>query len=421
MDIAYYLSELLEQPGEVSVPGLGSFTRVKVDGYYNESEGRFYPPTSKIQFSTHYVDDDVLTRYIGVKKRISLASSKYFTEKYISNLRLEIMAKDVVFADLGTLYFADGELQFKPAADMNETVFYGYPPITLNKIDNETAYNWDEQVTTDTIPVAEPEREPEPEVEERSAEELPVIISQDEDVVEEEPVLQHEEQAADTEVVQEEPVVTGEPAEKESVHDQQAQYTPPHTEEEDDFIFHHVPYEEQAVQEEEEIPERSYKWVWITLLVLIIAGGGIYAYIYFNPFQHKTAIKKVQPLVSKDTTDSIASSDTLKTIQSADTSVKPKNAATLQQNAALSTIDSTKVRYEVIGTETRTLAEAKKRIANYKTIGLDAHVVTDATGKRLKISVGTYATKAEAVAAANKLSGTNTIKGAWTLQINPKK
>lgn len=101
--------------------------------------------------------------------------------------------------------------------------------------------------------------------------------------------------------------------------------------------------------------------------------------------------------------------------------MKPKNAATLQQNAALSTIDSTKVRYEVIGTETRTLAEAKKRIANYKTIGLDAHVVTDATGKRLKISVGTYATKAEAVAAANKLSGTNTIKGAWTLQINPKK
>ncbi len=147
MDIAYYLSELLEQLGEVSVPGLGSFTRVRVDGYYNSDEGRFYPPTSKLEFTQQYVEDDVLTQYIGVKKRISLASSKYFTEKYISGLKQEVISREIPFAELGSLYFANGRIQFRAAQSVPDPEFYGYPTISLDKKSAEPAYHYEEPVT----------------------------------------------------------------------------------------------------------------------------------------------------------------------------------------------------------------------------------------------------------------------------------
>ena len=50
MDLSYYLSEILEQQGEVNVPGLGHFAKVRVNGYYNDDEARFYPPYNEIQF-----------------------------------------------------------------------------------------------------------------------------------------------------------------------------------------------------------------------------------------------------------------------------------------------------------------------------------------------------------------------------------
>src|ERR1700744_2934765 len=100
MDVGYYLSELLGQAGEVNVPGLGHFVQLRVEGHYNSSEGVFYPPSNKVGFDPHYTDDDSLAEYISERRSISLASSKYFTEKYIHNLRNESMMKDVAIADL---------------------------------------------------------------------------------------------------------------------------------------------------------------------------------------------------------------------------------------------------------------------------------------------------------------------------------
>ena len=422
MDIAYYLSELLEQLGEVNVPGLGSFTRVRVDGYYNGDEGRFYPPTSKLEFTQQYVDDDVLTQYIGVKKRISLASSKYFTEKYITGLKQEVISREIPFAELGSLYFSNGRIQFRAAQALPDPEFYGYPTISLNKKSAEPAYHYEEPVVT-----------PEPgEVEEELHEHIYEPFTEDDHL--HEPVTINEpevkEETVEEEQVNYEHTTPYEPERAETIIEEHNDYftpqqdvTTPQIEEEDDFIFHSADYKEPEVEEEkyeeeiEDEPARSYKWLWITLIILVVASGGVFGWFYYQQQQGKPVKKAKTAAAPRDTTDSTSITPTAK-----DTSVGVDSSKViLVQNAPSSTIDSTKRRYEVIGGEAPTLAEANKMIENFKSIALTAHIVNDAPGRRKKISLGTYNTKAEAITAVNDLRKTRKVKDPWTLTINPKK
>ena len=135
MDIANYLSELLGRHSKVGVPGLGFFTQVRVNGYYNNAEGKLYPPAYQVQFNPDPFDDDTLVEHIAQKKNISLASSKYFTEKYITTLKQDAALKEVPFASLGWFYMNNGEIAFKPAGNHNEgPEFYGLAPITIKKL-----------------------------------------------------------------------------------------------------------------------------------------------------------------------------------------------------------------------------------------------------------------------------------------------
>ncbi len=94
MDVSFYIGELLKQHGEISVPGLGYLVLARVSGYYNEAEGKFYPPHHLVQFDLQQIeDDDTLTQHIADVKNISLASSKYFTEKYINTIKEESLVR----------------------------------------------------------------------------------------------------------------------------------------------------------------------------------------------------------------------------------------------------------------------------------------------------------------------------------------
>ena len=82
MDIAYFISDLLGEQGELSVPNLGYFVQMRMNAYYNEQENIYYPPHYSVQFDPQVIDDDdSLASYITEKKKISLASAKYFIEK----------------------------------------------------------------------------------------------------------------------------------------------------------------------------------------------------------------------------------------------------------------------------------------------------------------------------------------------------
>lgn len=134
MDVVQYIRELLGQQNEVCVPGLGRFYKRRIDGYFNEKEGRFYPPAHILGFDVNEKEDASLTTYISLKKHISLASARYFIEKFVRTVQTQ--AKTGISDDialLGNMYYMDTNLIFDPI-QRNEinALFYGLSPIRIN-------------------------------------------------------------------------------------------------------------------------------------------------------------------------------------------------------------------------------------------------------------------------------------------------
>lgn len=149
MDIAYYISDLLAQQGELTVPSLGYFVQIRMAAYYDNQEKKFYPPHYSVQFDPQIIDEDEsLANYIAASKNISQASAKYFIEKYITNLKSQAVVEDVPFGNLGT-FSSDGlKLTFKSATKNDDPAFFGHPAISVNRIgDNQPAR------TTATAPI----------------------------------------------------------------------------------------------------------------------------------------------------------------------------------------------------------------------------------------------------------------------------
>jgi hypothetical protein len=136
MNLADYLSDLLGQRDEVSVPGLGNFMRTRVNAAYNEAEGRFYPPYHQVAFVPKPKDDEIFAQYVADEKNISLASSKYFVEKFVNKLREDAATGKYLFADLGSFQSNGGDqLIFKPNERIPaDPAFYGYSPVDIFKI-----------------------------------------------------------------------------------------------------------------------------------------------------------------------------------------------------------------------------------------------------------------------------------------------
>ena len=372
MDVAYYLSELLMQNGEVNVPGLGYFAQLKVDGYYDNTQNKFYPPTNKIQFDEQYHDDDVLLQYIAGKKKISLASSKYFTAKFIDNLRQEAMVKEVPLANLGTLHFEDTKLHFKPAEVVPaDPAYYGYQPVEISKLGGTSFH---EQLEKE-MPRPEP-----------------------------------------TVPIDEPPV--------------QEQIAEPTVSQEEEFIFNGRGYSDEVVE------EKNNNWIWITITAVVLLGIiGVFALYKFNPAVYNRLIGTQQPApivlktpVKHDTTKTItpvikADSTTSSTKKATtDTTVKPANVNTAAPANTVAPIDTfSRVRYELLGGAFKTIEEANRTIRNYKRLGFEARIVKNVPGKLFKVTLGTYFTADDAVNAMHAIQKTGKISEISIQPYNPKK
>ena len=134
MDVSLYISDLLKQNGEITVPGLGFLVRARMSAYYNDAEGKFYPPYHQVQFDPQDIEDDALPQYIAERKNISLASAKYFTEKYIEDIKHEALVKEVSVADLGWFYMNQATMAFKPNNEFTEDAsLFGLEPVEIRK------------------------------------------------------------------------------------------------------------------------------------------------------------------------------------------------------------------------------------------------------------------------------------------------
>src|ERR1700743_3598038 len=132
MDLAVYISELLGLEGEVNLPGIGCFTQVRINGYYNEQENKFYPPGHEVSFDPKFKEDENLAKFISAKKNISLASSKYFIDKYVAGLKQQLTSKNPEIAGLGYLYINGAVVAFKAdTSKSSDPSFYGFRPLDI--------------------------------------------------------------------------------------------------------------------------------------------------------------------------------------------------------------------------------------------------------------------------------------------------
>lgn len=135
MDIAAYISELLEHQDKLAVPGLGTFYRSRLDGYYNKEQQQFYPPSLQLQLDTELQEDDgKLVAAMTADKQMTASTARYHIDKYVSGI-LELAATEIVpLGDLGIFSMRRNQLAFMPKKlNNNNELFYGLAPVRLRR------------------------------------------------------------------------------------------------------------------------------------------------------------------------------------------------------------------------------------------------------------------------------------------------
>ncbi|MEJ7778373.1 MAG: SPOR domain-containing protein [Daejeonella sp.] len=132
MDIGFYMTDLLRDQDEVSLPGLGTFTNVRVPGSYDQTTNSFLPPGHRVSFSNVPSEYNSLSEYISSKKNLSHSSAEYFVKNFTSVL-LDLLrtAGIAEIKPLGILRQKDEGLIFEASGNIDVSGrFYGLKPIS---------------------------------------------------------------------------------------------------------------------------------------------------------------------------------------------------------------------------------------------------------------------------------------------------
>lgn len=131
MEIGLYIAELLGEQDEVSVPGLGTFIKLRIAGSFDELSNVFNPPSYQLAFKEENVSYSGLSHYISSHKNLSIASAEELIKKFISGIKDSLNNSDTSeIKHLGSLYKENDVLTFKAAENFEITgSFYGLKPI----------------------------------------------------------------------------------------------------------------------------------------------------------------------------------------------------------------------------------------------------------------------------------------------------
>ena len=131
MEIGLYIAELLSEQDEVSVPGLGTFIKLRVPGSFDESNNVFNPPSYRLTFKEEDVPYSGLSQYISNHKNLSIASAEELIKKFISGIKDSLNNSGISeIKHLGSLYKENGILAFKAVDNFGIAAsFYGLKPI----------------------------------------------------------------------------------------------------------------------------------------------------------------------------------------------------------------------------------------------------------------------------------------------------
>lgn len=103
MDIAPYIHELLTENDQVSVPGFGLFMKRRLQGYFDSTSGKLYPPSERLELLTNSTPSEELIDFISAKKHISAASAGYFINHFVQALKSRLQQGEVVLLGIGTI------------------------------------------------------------------------------------------------------------------------------------------------------------------------------------------------------------------------------------------------------------------------------------------------------------------------------
>ncbi|MBB6500228.1 hypothetical protein [Pedobacter cryoconitis] len=452
MDILSYLTELIQTRKAVGVSGLGTVYKKKSPGRYDAETHSFVPPSYTIDFTPEVKEEVLLAEFISKKRNVSVDTAHYFIDEFSNGILQQLNDHQEAKLDgLGMLYKADDELHFEPLEKLNFGFdFYGLPSI---KAEQEPSA---EEIVPETPPVVE---DPVHHPVEEAAVEIPVV---------EEVTSEHtEEPAPETPVVQE---VVSTPVEEhhiETVVPDNENFSEEHPvaqkkNEEQlraeiealNFYRSKSPVSKTSVPEQEEViwnlkdqqmtqapePAKFYKeevyktedeekpvkstplYLKIILGFLILVIMMIVAYIvkpeWFNgliansPFNTAKTEQPASkpPIQTRYKPDSVATDSTKKPAPVTAPAVKKDSSS---QKTIAKTPDSAKVVYEIIGASMHDQKEADKFIELMKKSGIDAKVVTNMSGRRLKMSIATLQDEESAKKELDRLSKKLKIPGIY--------
>jgi len=131
MDVGQYVSELLNELNEVSLPGIGTFFKKKTSAYYDDRQGIFFPPSQEYTFTNGNISaSPELIKHICSVRNISEPSARYFTEKYSDTIKQSLQIKGyAVIGSLGKLRTAATGYGFEPAVIEDNSSAYGLIPV----------------------------------------------------------------------------------------------------------------------------------------------------------------------------------------------------------------------------------------------------------------------------------------------------
>lgn len=180
MEIGLYIAELLGEQDEVSVTGLGTFTKERIAGKFDKSSNLFYPPSYHLSFKKNTFSLSGLSEYISLKRSLSISSSEELIKNFTETILDILNSSDAVEINhLGSLHKENDHLAFKPSESFGIVdKFYGLKPIPEHKIAIIPSSN--QEIKTDYVvnpsQVEEDELEEEIYIEAPKARLLPILI-----------------------------------------------------------------------------------------------------------------------------------------------------------------------------------------------------------------------------------------------------
>lgn len=161
MDIALYISDLLQKHDEISVSGLGTFYKKRVSGHYDEHLDSYVPPSQQLDYKTEYVSDSRLAEYISEQKHISLGSSEHFIEKFAEDIQNQLNTEqNAEIHPLGEIHKTNNDYSFIASKNgQHDASNFGLKPVKELKKAKISEPTWDPVILNELPAITEPEQE----------------------------------------------------------------------------------------------------------------------------------------------------------------------------------------------------------------------------------------------------------------------